>query len=207
MSFEKREPTNPRALRALAHPTRLALLELLAYYGPLTATEAAEHLGESPASCSFHFRQLARHGFIDEAGGGSGRQRPWRIVKGADFAASDPDADTAVAGAALTQVVEARRQQLVDTWRTTAHTYPAEWQQATFATYRPTFLTAKELASLGEAIEELFAPYRDRVVGAGERPPDGLPVAFIAQGFPVTPPRADREPPDDGAALEAALTG
>jgi len=72
--------TDPRVLRALAHPIRLALLGLLRREGPLTATRAGELLGEVPASCSFHLRQLARYGLVEEAGGGVGRQRPWRAT-------------------------------------------------------------------------------------------------------------------------------
>jgi DNA-binding transcriptional ArsR family regulator len=73
-------PTDPRTLRALAHPIRLALLGLLRREGPLTATRAGELLGELPASCSFHLRQLARYGLVEEAGGGVGRRRPWRAT-------------------------------------------------------------------------------------------------------------------------------
>src|SRR5919201_2302722 len=72
--------TDPRALRALAHPLRLSLLGLLRSEGPLTATRAGELLGESAASCSFHLRQLAKYGLVEEAGGGTGRQRPWRAT-------------------------------------------------------------------------------------------------------------------------------
>ena len=35
-------------------------------------------LGESPANCAFHLRTLAKYGFVEEAGGGRGRERPWR---------------------------------------------------------------------------------------------------------------------------------
>ena len=65
--------TDPRALRALAHPLRLSLLGMLRTEGPLTATRAGELLGESSASCSFHLRQLAKYGLVEEAGGGRGR--------------------------------------------------------------------------------------------------------------------------------------
>jgi predicted ArsR family transcriptional regulator len=213
MSFDeppvgRRNVTDPRGLRALAHPTRLALLELLAYYGPLTATEAGEHLGESAASCSFHFRQLASHGFVEEAGGGSGRSRPWRAVRGVEYSASESDPETIVAGTALTQVVEARGQQLVETWHATAGSYPAEWQQAAFEAYHPTFMTAAELRTLGEAIEALFEPSRERGMGSAPRPTDGLPVAFIARGFPVAPPKKDAAKKDaakkDAAKKDAA---
>src|SRR5207247_1324602 len=67
-------------LRALSHPTRLALLEALDLNGPLTATEAGELVGESPSSCSFHLRTLARYGYVEGAEGGRGRQRPWKTV-------------------------------------------------------------------------------------------------------------------------------
>lgn len=188
MTFDpSRSVTDPRGLRALAHPTRLALLELLAYRGPLTATEAGEELGESPAACSFHLRQLAKHGFIEESGGGSGRQRPWRVVRGADYSASEADPETALAGVALTKVVAARREDLVERWQATARSYPPEWQEASFESYRPAFLTAQELRDMGEAIDKLFEPYRGRVLGTDARPADGLPVALIMQGFPVAP--------------------
>src|SRR5919204_837144 len=74
------ELTDPRALRAVAHPVRLGLVGLLRREGPLTATRAAALLGESPASCSFHLRQLAKYGLVEEAGGGRGRERPWRAT-------------------------------------------------------------------------------------------------------------------------------
>ena len=74
------ELTDPRALRALAHPVRLTLVSLLRREGPLTATQAGERIGESATTCSFHLRQLARYGLVEEAGGGRGRERPWRAT-------------------------------------------------------------------------------------------------------------------------------
>lgn len=188
MSFDPaRHVTDPRGLRAVAHPIRLSLLELLAYEGPLTATEAGERLGESPASCSFHLRQLARYGFIEEAGGGSGRRRPWRAVRGAAFMPSDADPATARAGAALTAVIEERWRQQLRQWNATSRSYPVEWQKSEIATYRRMFMTAQELQAVDKAIDALFEPYRGRMNGTAQRPADGLPVAFVAYGFPVTP--------------------
>ena len=85
MSFDmclegSREITDPKAMRALAHPLRLTLLEQLGRAGTLTATQAAEIVGESPANCSFHLRTLAKYGFVEEAATGQGRERPWRRV-------------------------------------------------------------------------------------------------------------------------------
>src|SRR5919205_634619 len=74
------ELTDPRALRAVAHPLRLTLIGLLRREGPLTATQCGERVGQSPAACSFHLRQLAKYGLVEEAGGGRGRERPWRAT-------------------------------------------------------------------------------------------------------------------------------
>src|SRR5262249_58358973 len=77
-AMDTRKLTDARAMRALAHPVRIALLEALAHAGTLTATQASELLGESPANCAFHLRTLAKYGYVVEAGGGKGRERPWR---------------------------------------------------------------------------------------------------------------------------------
>ena len=130
MPFERpREITDPKAMRAMAHPVRLALMEALNHYGQLTATEAAEIVGESPSNCSFHLRQLAKYGFVEEAEGGKGRQRPWRTVNvGIRLSDVQEDPETALAAGTLARVVQDRwlararagmqqRQYLPDEWR------------------------------------------------------------------------------------------
>jgi len=74
------ELTDPRALRAYAHPVRGKLVGLLRRRGPLTATQAAELLGESSGTTSFHLRQLAKYGLAEEAPGGRGREKPWQAT-------------------------------------------------------------------------------------------------------------------------------
>lgn len=70
------------ALRALAHPLRLRLLELAAEEGSVTTSRASDRTGESSANCSFHLRLLARHGFLVPAGEGRDRrERPWRLAE------------------------------------------------------------------------------------------------------------------------------
>ena len=82
-----RELTDSQTLRALTHPVRIALIEALLLGGAMTATEVGERIGESPTTCSFHLRQLAKYGFVEEAGGGKGRSRPWRLTSiGMQFA-------------------------------------------------------------------------------------------------------------------------
>ena len=64
-----------------SHPIRVALLEVLIVHGSLTATQAGELVGESPTTCSFHLRQLAKYGFIEKAGERKGLQRLWQLVR------------------------------------------------------------------------------------------------------------------------------
>src|SRR5277367_3787539 len=67
-------------MRALAHPTRLALLDHLHAAGEATATECSEFVGDSPSSCSYHLRSLANWGFVEEGEHRPGRERPWRAT-------------------------------------------------------------------------------------------------------------------------------
>ena len=71
--------TDVRALRALAHPLRNRLLGLLRLDGPSTATLLGKRVGESSGSTSYHLRQLAAYGFVEELPEhGTGRERWWR---------------------------------------------------------------------------------------------------------------------------------
>src|ERR1700734_1146574 len=74
--------TDPETMRALAHPARIALWQHLLLEGPAPATECAPVAELSPSACSYHLRQLARYGFVeqDQAAAANGRGRPWRGV-------------------------------------------------------------------------------------------------------------------------------
>jgi DNA-binding transcriptional ArsR family regulator len=75
--------TDPQAIRALAHPLRLDLLEVLAAQGPSTAAQCGRILGIPQANCSFHLRQLAKYGYVEEAEPGADRrERQWRLTAG-----------------------------------------------------------------------------------------------------------------------------
>ena len=73
--------TDPRTLRALAHPLRTGLLALLRSEGPSTASRLGQRLGESSGTTSYHLRRLASLGFVEEvAGQGTARERWWRAL-------------------------------------------------------------------------------------------------------------------------------
>lgn len=71
--------TDVRALRALAHPLRNRLLALLRLHGPATASQLGRVVAETSGATSYHLRQLAQYGFVEEVRGrGTARERWWR---------------------------------------------------------------------------------------------------------------------------------
>jgi DNA-binding transcriptional ArsR family regulator len=189
--------TDPRALRALAHPIRLSLLSLLRTEGPLTATRAGELIGESSASCSFHLRQLAKYGLVEEAGGGTGRQRPWRAVAMfTDVPVTAEDPDFAAASGRFWSVVVGRYFDQLMRWLEASPAEPPQWREAAQFGDTMVYLSAAELAELGEQLTALVDGYLDRYSRPELRPPDARLVSFLRIAHPVV----DRGPGDRGAA-------
>jgi DNA-binding transcriptional ArsR family regulator len=184
-----REVSDARTFRALGHPVRLALLETLAIEGLLTATEAADRIGESPTTCSFHLRQLARYGFVEEAGGGKGRARPWRLSTiGMQSANVHDDPETEVAAAALAGLMRERQLERYRTWLNTRASYPREWRNAANEGDYLFWLTPEELTELNRELAEKLIPLaRERLTDPGARPAGALPVELLLFTYPVTP--------------------
>jgi predicted ArsR family transcriptional regulator len=193
MSSERRHLTSPTELRALSHPTRLTLLMLLDEEGPLTATEAGERIGESPANTSFHLRTLARYGYVEEAPGGRGRQRPWKLVpREIKIPGDELSAEAKLAADALLELIRERDiEQLRAYGRTRAH-YPKDWREAAKEMRLSLHLTADELAEIGERIEALLEPYVQREA-SNQRLEGTLPVLFGLHAVPTRLPADEDE--------------
>jgi len=177
--------TDPRALRAYAHPVRMKLVGLLRTEGPLTATRAAELLGESSGTCSFHLRQLAKYGLVEEAGGGIGREKPWRATT--TSTAWDATADTpelaAATGLLNTVIAEGYFEQLMR-WLEARPDEPPEWREAAPLGDRILYVTAGELAELSRKVRELADEYFEREVKPELRPPGARLVTWLDLAFP-----------------------
>jgi DNA-binding transcriptional ArsR family regulator len=189
MAFEgARELTDPRTMRALAHPVRLALLEALTHHGALTATEAAEHVGESPSNCSFHLRQLAKYGFVEEAPGGAGRRRPWRAVTvGTRFTDVHEDTETALAAGALNRVIVERLIARARAGTEARHLLPDEWRAVTGTSDMTLYVTPEEMKELDARLLEHLWAFRERIVDPAKRPEGSRPLQLAMFLYPVDP--------------------
>jgi predicted ArsR family transcriptional regulator len=186
---EAKTLTDPRAMRALTHPLRLALIELLWREDSINATEAAAELGESQASCSFHLRQLAKFGFVEEVQGVRGRARPWRLSRrGIRVANVQDDPEAEIAWAALERLLRDRQMGRYRAWLEGRSAYPRAWQQAAYHTHSVAWLTPEELGDAAEEITELLSGlFPERRDDAAARPVDALPVELLSIGFPTNP--------------------
>jgi len=183
---ETRTLTDARAMRALAHPVRMALLELFSVRETLTATQASEALGESPANCAFHLRTLAKYGFVHEAGGGRGRERPWAITnRSLNIESEQPDPQVKLAAREL---VRNYFERWVDRARPVFATNerlpgwgggPSGWMNAVV------YLTPEESARLREESRRMLHGYEERLAKPELRPEGALPVEWSVFAAPV----------------------
>ena len=187
MDESGRKLRDVRELRAYAHPVRMRLRQALYERGTATATELAEMIGESPANCSWHLRQLAKYGFVEEAGGGKGRNRPWRpVARPLSWGDSDESGEVAAASDALSmQFVEQEFAGLRD-WQAWRRTDPPEWQDAANWVQNIDWLTLEELKELNEALIAIVNRHRDRRDPA-KRPPGARRIRIFAWAVPAAP--------------------
>jgi len=188
MSFDRpRELTDAKAIRALAHPVRLALLEALADAGTLTATEAGERVGESPANASFHLRQLAKYGYVVEAEGASGRKRPWKLkALGMRWTDVHDDEELATAARELGRVQFDRYLDRARRGLEERHAQPEAWRAVTGVNQMRLYLTPDELKAVDdELVEILLTRFADRRTPSPDQPPDAERVEILTLAYRV----------------------
>ncbi len=189
-SRNQRSLHDARTLRAVSHPLRLSILEQLTIHGAMTASGLGERLDESPANCSWHLRKLAEHRFVEEAAGGTGRQRPWQITHlgmrwGEDDGERVLPLEERLAGQALSDVLVARevvrlRDSLIRVADDTA-----DWRSSSSSVQTMLWLTAEELEEINDAVEALLNTHLDRHEDPERRPTGSRLCAFMAWGVPT----------------------
>ncbi len=175
------EVTDPKAIRALAHPVRLDLLELLVAIGPATAAQCGRVLQLPQANCSFHLRQLAKYGFVTEAEPGPDRrERRYRMpdnrirIPGDDIATSE-----------LFSVILGREMQAIADWQDCTDNDP-DWQGKGGPATGVAVMTAAEASAVKQQLLEILEPYFARAVGSGPRlAPGQRYVRYFVAGTPM----------------------
>lgn len=188
------EITDPLALRALAHPARIAIMQHLILDGPATATECAGAAELSPSACSYHLRALAKYGFVAEepAQAADLRHRPWKACLVSMSIGKDPERPGALRAAdrLLLETVQARMEDLRARYYDQEADYPREWQSAAGSTQAFLHVTAAELAGIRAKISELLAGYMR--LSPDERPEGAQRVHALAEFLPGFAPPAAR---------------
>jgi DNA-binding transcriptional ArsR family regulator len=172
-------------LRALAHPLRARLLGALRFHGPATATALAARLGTNSGATSYHLRQLADVGLVeDDVGRSTGRDRVWRPAhestewRSTDF---DGDPDARAAEDWLVRHQASATARWLDDWLSARSDWPADWRDAAEQSDYHLDLTAEGLRAL---MADLHAVVRRHLDGADPAAPTAERVTLLLQAFP-----------------------
>jgi DNA-binding transcriptional ArsR family regulator len=197
---EVAELDDPRAIRAIAHPARLVVIDALYDRGlALTATQAAAMAGTTPSAMSYHLRALERYGLVRRAPAtDDGRERPWvRVAK--DLRIRPPAAGRARAMALATNALVAtamdvtRDRLLVALERAHDETRRTPLDKA--ATFGTAMVraTAEETTELLDQMRALVEPFRDEV--RRDAPEDAGLISIVIASIP-DPDEPGRPDPD-----------
>jgi predicted ArsR family transcriptional regulator len=181
--------TDPKRLRALAHPLRWKIINLVDSEGSATATRCAEVLGESVASCSYHLNMLAKYNFVEEAPGGQGREKPWQLTTRSQSFSGEglgPEGQLA-AEAASGALVDYEFDNIKSLMRHKS-LEPQAWRKATGLAAAGMYLTADETAALRKLVMDYMESVADRWDEPELRPEGAREVRIFLSTF-VAPPR------------------
>lgn len=175
------------ALRALAHPLRVQIYDILAQYGPQTASSLAQTTGESSGSTSYHLRALAKQGLIQECTDrGNARERWWERPHG-PVRFGDAETLRTPSGRAATQVVmteffKRRHEQLMD-YLAEGLAHPERDTANSMLTTATARLTDAQMAELAHrlqvVVDEYVEAYQD------QKGDDVRVVSIRADVFPL----------------------
>jgi DNA-binding transcriptional ArsR family regulator len=162
--------SDPRAIRALAHPARLAILEALTAGEELTATELATVTGLSPSATSYHLKALAKWGIVEPGQArADGRDRPWKATGRTVDVSSATPGSTAPAEIAILGTVLDRNRVIATEFLTNQAGEPPEWLDVVQLASTDYWMTADEVTKAAQAMRDVLAPY-------AERRPDARPA-------------------------------
>jgi DNA-binding transcriptional ArsR family regulator len=174
------------AIKTLAHPARLAILDELMPDNELTATEIAQVAGVTPSAMSYHLRQLAKWKIVEEAESKDGRERRWKLHPGGwGIEPEHPKASIAAETTLVARMLDRQREDILR-WFATQDEEEPDWIDADHLTMSYLWLTPGEMATLTKAVQARIDGFRGR--SDPQKRPDGarrIQVGFFA--VPATP--------------------
>lgn len=173
---------DPQALRALAHPLRWKLIDVLGLEGDATATRCAELTGESVASCAYHLGILAKYGYVEASPARTGREKPWRLTAREQRIGNEDKEDLEgelAAQAAVEAFLEHEFGRLRQRLRQEDREEP-EWREATSIIGSSMWVTVEEMSEINAQLMEIARRYSARDEDASLRPAGSRPVRVFA---------------------------
>jgi hypothetical protein len=192
---------NAMALRALAHPLRWDLIDLLGSEESATATLCSQVLGESVASCSYHLGILAKYGYIELVPDQPGKEKPWRLASyHQSLSSAGLDDEGAMAAAAATEAFLDHELVRMKQRLRRLGLEPEAWRKASLLSGVSTWMTVAELNAVSEDLERALERHAARAEDPALRPPDARLVRLFVSTS-VAPPLP---PPSNGGAAATA---
>lgn len=163
---------DPETLKAIAHPLRIEILEILDREGEHTASQIAEKLGQTVANCSFHLRTLEKYGYIERAEQ-RGREKPWRTAHDSRNLSPNPEDPQSVTQAShvASLFVQRESQRVLQSLQQGGMSMQdPEWVRTWTVNTSEFWATAEEMADLVDRVAELTAPFEGRSKDPSQRP-------------------------------------
>jgi DNA-binding transcriptional ArsR family regulator len=151
---------DPAALRALAHPARLTVVDELYQGSERTSSELAQLTGLTPSAMSYHLRALERWGIVERAAPrGDGRERPWR-ASGRSLSFVTDLSGTAVAAkdAVAGNLLQRLREEL-HAWSLAEDNEPGVWRELAGIHRSVLWLDAAEAEAFSEEVRAVIERY------------------------------------------------
>jgi len=177
--------TDPRAMRALAHPLRLRLLGELRVGGPQSVGMLCDLVDEAPGSISYHLGKLAEFGFVEEAPefARDRRERWWRAAH--ERTSWEPlealdDPERRAASDTLRRAILRRYLEALEAYLEAEASMERDWVRGTASSDSFLHLTSDELLELRQDLEALASRWDAR---SDRNRPDARGVTLMYHAF------------------------
>jgi predicted ArsR family transcriptional regulator len=181
---------DPRALRAIAHPLRTRILDEISAQGPMRAADIAREIDIPANSASFHLRQLAKYGLVeeDEQAARDRRDRVWRLVSPEGYSIGLGSFEQQAGGKAAASAYRRTARDWGHVVVDSAYDDKPGPSTHRSVTDEPLRLTKAEAIEFAEEVRKLAGKWRNRTRGTKNGNDDRRTYTFLA----IVVPRPDR---------------